>query len=255
MVLRNLPVLADYSDGDDTGPFRPAAAGDDVREGVITDAEYRVTEGSFVHDGTRIRQGFLDPSDDTIHAAWTQEAGAGAGSFSKSAGVTTITVNAGVTSEWTNGTYNARRLEMSLPSYRDWDLYFHRTDDGAINDQGTHCCCHFGGSDANFVNFQALRTGGADKLLVYRGVSTILYNINNGATASWNRMAYQGGTVYMLYFNGAIGVTPTEAQWIEIARYSPTWALHNVKVFVGALNIAGLPGCTPQIGPVTITYL
>jgi|3_EtaG_2_1085321.scaffolds.fasta_scaffold00302_15 hypothetical protein len=244
---------------DTTGPtwydVYEFAADGEIQTGTIT-SEYMVDKGKLTWDegNNRFTNGFKDPNDNTIHAIWTEVGGAG-GTFSKASGVTTITAPAAQQSEWTNGTYNAVRLETTtLPTYSDWEVFFHRTSDDA-NDTGTHFCVYFDGGNADFVNFQALKQAGAYKQLVYRGVSTILYNINDGADASWQRMAMIGGTIIVSHYNAAIGSVPTDGDWIEITRYAPVWPLHNITLFIAAMQITSNPGTTADFGQVTVRYL
>jgi len=221
-------------------------------------SEYMPSGGRLHFDGDndRIVSGFQALSDNTVHADWTEVTGDASGTFAKSSGVITVTAPAGTTSEYTNGDYGATRLEMSLPSYMNWEILMHRTCEQTTN-AGSHFGVYFT-STADFVNFQHLWNGSAYQELVYRGVSTILYNGTAGtAQDTWQRIANDGGTIILSRYNAAIGSPPTESDWTEIARYAPTWALHDVTVFLGALSLGGgaAPGATPDFGLITIKYL
>ena len=229
-----------------------------IQSGTIT-SEYMVDEGKLTWDGTnnRFRTGFKDPNDNTVHGDWTQVPGDASGTFAKTAGVTTITVPSGTTSEFVNGEYDATRLELSMPSYCDWDVIVHRTCEETTN-AGTHFGAYFGAyNSGEFINFQALWNGSAYQELIYRGTATIVYNEPTGAAASWQRLAYHGGTLVCSHYNAAIGSPPAESDWTELGRYAPaTWSTHDVTVFIGGLSLGGggAPGATPDFGQVTVIY-
>jgi len=248
---------------DTTGPtwydvYEFTATGE-IQTGTIN-SEYMVDGGKLTWDSgnNRLQTGFKDPNDSTIHANWTEVPGDASGTFAKATGVTTITVPSGTTSEFVNGEYDATRLEFSMPSYSDWDVFVHRTCEETTN-AGSHFGVYFGAyNSGEFINFQALWNGSAHQELIYRGTATIVYNNTTGAAATWQRLANHGGTLICSHYNAAIGSPPSESDWTELGRYTPaTWSTHDVTLFIGGLSLGGgsAPGATPDFGQVTIKYL
>jgi len=256
----SLPAVADHTseiavatDGDDSGPALVVCDGALWRPVIQKPKDKWLVPGAkLVWDGTRWVTGFKDAADNTIDAIWTDQTGAS--SVAKSSGVTTFTVANGTGSDWGNGVYTAARLEgVVLPRYSDWEVWVHKTDDG-VNDQGAYFGVLFEDTDADFVLMQSLRSAGNNLILAYNGPNNVLYNAAVGATATWLKLSYYGGVVHYLYFNGAIGTDPTDAQWVEVATHATAagWAPVNLTLQIGALNFAGLPGCTIDFGRVTV---
>ena len=219
--------------------------------------KWMVDGGKMAYDATNniLATGFKDLADATIDTdVWTDQTGGS--SAAKAAGVTTITVANGVGSDWFGGAYTEARLEgVILPRYSDWEVWVHITHDGAVNDQGGTLGVLFDDTDADFVHMHSLRTGGTSNIYANRGAATQLYGgVGVGAQATWLKIAFYGGVVHYLYFNGAIGTDPTDAQWVEVATYTPTWVPTNLTLFIGAVNVGALPGCTPEFGRVTVQF-
>ena len=250
MGARNIAVVADYSDGDSYGGIRPAAAGDDVINGLVCEPEYQFTEGRIYSsvDGSHIQQGFYEPNDDVVHADWTATLDPVGSTVSKSGGVITLSVPAGQQSEWWAGTRNAARLEMVVPSFRRYE-FWSGVQYPDMEDSGLLIGVNLERAD-EWVNFQRTKDGGNQNLWGTRGPNQVPYSGGGaGATVGWLKVVFDNDYFFYLWSNNALNDEPGDGDWNWGGNgYDLSWAWrpYKLRLMIAALSFATFPGATAQ---------